>query len=350
VVGWIKKQLNQATATHNYFKKIPKFSILLFIMFKISFHIFLQSMLHPSSEQADKIYRLFNYFNVAAAAMLALVSFLVIFICIKFKQKKGDIKEAEFKISDGKLEILMITVPAMLLGWFLYQTVEVMHAVEPPVTAGSRPDVIITGHQWWWEVEYPAARAITANEVHLPVGRSLLMEMRSADVIHDWWVPALGNKMDVIPNVVNYLSLHINRSGEYAGACSEFCGAQHAWMRIKVVAQSEADFDRWLSANAVNADHPIDSLARSGEFLFQTRTCGSCHRVSGTNATGDTGPDLSHLGSREDLLTGLMKNNEKNLSEWISHPQKIKPGAHMPDFIFSKDNVNAIVHYLSQLK
>ena len=303
-------------------------------MFKISLHIFLQSMLNPSSEQADKIYTLFNYFNVAAACMLALVSFLVVFISIKFKQKKGDIAEAEANLGKGKLEILMVAAPAILLGWFLYQTIEVIHVVAPPVAAGRQPDVIITGHQWWWEVEYPAAKVIAANEIHLPVGRSLLLEMRSADVIHDWWVPELGNKIDVIPNEINYLSLHINKSGEYIGACSEFCGAQHAWMRILVVAQNEVDFNQWLSANAVNAAQPKDSIALAGAALFQTKTCGSCHRVQGTEASGGAGPDLSHFGSRNELLTGLMKNNEKNSFAWISRSPRYKAWCAYARFYF----------------
>jgi cytochrome c oxidase subunit II len=319
-------------------------------MFKISSHIFLHSMLNPSSGQAEKIYTLFNYFNIAAAGVLALVSFLVIFICIRFKQKKGDTTEAKHVPDNSKLEALMIVIPTLLLGWFLYQTVKVIHSVEPSATVNRKPDVIITGHQWWWEVEYPAANVTTANEVHLPVGKSLLMEMRSADVIHDWWVPELGNKIDLIPNVINYLSLDINKNGEYTGACSEFCGAQHAWMRIHVVAQNEPDFYNWLSANAANSIQVKDSVSISGAALFQTKTCGSCHRIQGTEASGNTGPDLTHLGSREQLLAGMMKNNKKNLFEWINHPQQIKPGAHMPNFIFSRDSVNAIVLYLSQLK
>jgi cytochrome c oxidase subunit II len=210
--------------------------------------------------------------------------------------------------------------------------------------------VVITGHQWWWQVEYPGTEVVTANEVHLPVGRPLLMEMRSADVIHDWWVPELGNKTDLIPGSSNYLWVEIRKRGDYAGACSEFCGAQHAWMRIKVVAESQADFSRWLAANAKTAVGPVDSLAREGALLFQTKTCANCHRVSGTPAVAGVGPDLSHLGSRSELLTGLLPMSEAGLMDWIEHPQRIKPGARMPDFIFSPDSVRAIAHYLEHLK
>ena len=312
--------------------------------------ILLQSVENPASYQAEKINKLFNYFNVAAACMLLLVCFLVIFICIKFKAKKDDQSEPKQITGNKKTEALMIGIPALLLISFFYQSATTMHAVASPVPAGKEPDVIITGHQWWWEVDYPKANAVTANEVHLPVGKHLLMEMRSADVIHDWWVPELGNKMDLVPKINNYLWLDINKPGNYIGACSEFCGAQHAWMRIKVITENENDFQNWLAQNSKDAVVPTDSAAIKGAVIFQTQTCASCHRIQGTTATSNVGPDLTHLASRTELLTGLMKNSEENLYKWISHPQQVKPGAHMPDFQYSKDTVNAIVGYLSELK
>lgn len=310
----------------------------------------LQSVENPASVEANRIHTLFNYFNIAAGGMLLLVIFLVVYISIKFRQKKDDTDEPKQTSGNKKLEALMIGGPTLLLIFFFWQSVSVMNAVSPPVDKNRQPDVVITGHQWWWEVNYPAAHVVAANEVHLPVGKRLLMQMRSADVIHDWWVPELGNKMDLIPNQSNYLWLDINKPGKYIGACSEFCGAQHAWMRITVIAQTENDFNKWLSANAKAAVAPTDSLAIRGAALFQSRTCAGCHRIQGTAATGDVGPDLTHLAERHTLLTGLMENNAANLFKWINHPQKIKPGAHMPDFNLSKDSINAIVHYLNQLK
>lgn len=320
-------------------------SILYFLNF-----ILLQSIENPASQQADRINKLFNYFNVAAGGMLLLVTFLVVYICIKFKQKKGDNDDPVQTTGNKKLEALMIGGPTLLLAWFFYQTVSTINAVASPVPSGRQPDVIITGHQWWWEVDYPAANVVTANEVHLPVGKHLLMEMRSADVIHDWWVPELGNKMDLVPQITNYLWLDINKPGNYTGACSEFCGAQHAWMRIHVIAQNENDFNKWLAANAKDAVQPTDSVAIRGFELFQSKSCAGCHRIQGTAATSNVGPDLTHLASRNEILTGLMKNNEANLFKWVNHPQEIKPGAHMPDFNFNKDSVNAIVQYLEKLK
>ena len=310
----------------------------------------LQSVNNPASREAEKIHNLFNYFNIAAGGMLLLVTFLVVYICIKFRQKKDDTDEPKQTSGNKLLEGAMIGGPTLLLVFFFYQTVTIMNSVSPSVPKDRQPDVVITGHQWWWEVDYPRAHVVTANEVHLPVGKKILMQMRSADVIHDWWVPELGNKMDMIPGQSNYLWLNINKPGIYLGACSEFCGAQHAWMRINVIAQNENDFNKWLTANAKAAAVPIDSVSIKGAELFQSKTCASCHRIQGTPATADVGPDLTHLASRHTLLTGLMKNNEANLFKWINHPQKIKPGAHMPDFNFNKDSINAIVHFLNQLK
>ncbi len=311
---------------------------------------FLQSITNPASQQAEKINNLFNTFNIAAAGMLLLVIFLVTYISIKYREKKDDTSEPPQTHGNKKLEALMIGVPMLLLAYFFYETIHVEKAIAPPVNTSQQPDVIITGHQWWWEVEYPASGVITANEVHLPVGKHLLMEMRSADVIHDWWVPELGNKMDLIPNINNYLWLDINKPGKYIGACSEFCGAQHAWMRINVIAQTQHDFDNWLTANASNAVATQDTIAMAGARLFQEKTCSNCHRIQGTAAAAIVGPDLTHIGSRNEILTGLMKNNEANLYKWINHPQEIKPGAHMPDFILDKDSVQAIAYYLTQLK
>jgi cytochrome c oxidase subunit II len=318
-------------------------------LYVLKFYL-LQAITKPSSQQAERISRVFNSFNIAAAGMLLLVTFLVIYICIKYRQTKEDTSEPPQTKGNNILEAFMIGVPALLLAYFFYQTIVIEKAIAPDVDNSSQPDVIITGHQWWWEVEYPASKVITANEVHLPVGKHLLMEMRSADVIHDWWVPELGNKMDLIPGINNYLWLDINKPGEYIGACSEFCGAQHAWMRINVVAQTQNDFNSWLASNASNAVMPKDAIAMRGEKLFQEKTCSNCHRIQGTGAIATVGPDLSHVGSRQELLTGLLNNSEENLYKWINHPQAIKAGAHMPDFILAKDSLTAIAHYLSELK
>lgn len=224
-----------------------------------------------------------------------------------------------------------------------------MHTVLPSAD-GKKPDVVVTGHQYWWEASYPSANVTTANEIHLPAGRPVLLKLLSADVIHDWWIPEFGNKMDLVSGKENYLWLNIKKPGNYEGACSEFCGSQHAGMRLKVIAETEDDYQKWLTHEATASNIVSTTDEQHGEQLFTDKTCGSCHAISGTSAMGRAGPDLTHLASRKTLLTGLIPNNKENLGKWILQPQKIKPGARMPEFRMDKQDADAIVAYLSSLK
>ena len=307
-----------------------------------------QTIFDSASPQAEKIKGLTNGFIWASSAVMLLVVVLSVYIPVKFRAKTGT---AEPKQTGGnrKLEMLMIGIPMLLVIGFFFWSLSVMSAVLP-ARDNRKPDVIITGHQWWWQADYPAAKVTAANEIHLPVGRQLLLQLNAADVIHDWWVPALGGKMDMIPGVNNYLWVTINKPGIYEGACSEFCGQQHAWMRIRVVAQQPVDYERWLAANAPAGKAPTDSMAKAGQALFVNASCSSCHSINGSSAKGLQGPDLTHFGSRTTMLTGLMANNPENLYRWLSDPQKVKPGANMPRFIFGRDSLRALTAYLSHLK
>ncbi len=315
-------------------------------------HLFLNisgsSIFDTASPQAASIRQLTIEFIIAASAILLLVSVLTLYISIKYRSKR---QESEPKQITGNrtLEIWMVGIPLALVVVFFFRSMATMNAVLPD-PAGRRPDIIITGHQWFWEAVYPGTAINTANEVHLPVGKKLLLQLNAADVIHDWWVPALGGKMDMIPGRNNYLWLTIDRPGIYEGACSEFCGQQHAWMRIRVVAQSAPDYALWLTRQAAAAHMPQDTLAKAGAILFLGSTCSSCHRVRGTTAAGIAGPDLTHFGSRTTMLTGMLVNDAAHLNQWLTDPQQVKPGAHMPRFIFAKDSINSLTAYLEQLK
>ncbi len=306
-----------------------------------------QSVLHSASTQSKEINKLFGSFTIAAVLLLLFVASLIIYICIRFRDKPGNPLPEQIG-RNNRIELLMFLFPVITIAILLFATIRTINRVMQP--AKGQPDVIITGHQWWWEVYYPATGVTGANEIHLQVNKNLLIEFHSADVVHDWWVPEFGNKMDVIPGMNNHIWLNISAPGNYIGACSEFCGAEHAWMRIKVFAEVESDYNAWLDANKRTANLPSDDLAMRGMLMFQSRSCGSCHRISGTISTAAVGPDLSHLFSRTTMLSGMMTMNEENLHSWISNPQAVKPDAKMPDFIFSRDSVDAIVHYLTQLK
>jgi cytochrome c oxidase subunit II len=313
----------------------------------ISNAFFLQSVLHSASTQSKEINKLFGTFTIAAVLLLLFVSCFIIYICIRFRDRPGNPLPMQIG-RNNRIELLMFLFPTLMIGLFLTLTIRTIHKVMQP--AQGRPDVIVTGHQWWWEVYYPATDVTAANEIHLPVNKNLLIEFHSADVVHDWWVPEFGNKMDVIPGRNNHVWLNITNPGNYIGACSEFCGAEHAWMRIKVFAEDETAYNTWLEANKRTANIPSDDVAMKGMLLFQSASCGSCHRISGTLAKADIGPDLSHIFSRTTMLSGMMAMTEENLHAWISDPQMVKPDSKMPNFIFSKDSVDAVVHYLTQLK
>lgn len=306
------------------------------------------SIFNTASPEAKKIEWIGNAFLIAASAMMLLVIVLTVRFTLKYRAKKNDTEPPQIK-SNRKMELLMVGVPLLLVIFFFFWSLRTMSAVIPGHT-NERPDVIITGHQWWWQADYPANHFSTANEIHLPVGKRILLQLDAADVIHDWWVPALGAKMDMIPGGDNYLWVHITKPGIYSGTCSEFCGQQHAWMRIRVVAQEPADYQRWLAEQATNAALPTDSLSRVGQALFERASCSNCHSIRGTGANGDVGPDLTHFASRQTMLSGMEDNTPVNVYQWLLDPQKIKTGARMPRFIFNRDSLTALTAFLSQLK
>jgi cytochrome c oxidase subunit 2 len=269
------------------------------------------------------------------------------FVLYKFRHKEGE--QFEPKTLSKKWEIPMLGVPLALVVVFFLMTLKTMYDVHPSAE-GKNPDVVITGHQFWWEANYPAEKVTAANEIHLPAGRTILLKLLTADVIHDWWVPSFGNKMDLVSGKENYLWLNIKEPGVYHGTCSEFCGAQHANMHIIVIAQNQQDYAQWLQQNTSKSAAINNALVLTGAQIFQQKTCGNCHNVSGTPANGGSGPDLTHLASRQTLLTGVLKNNQENLKRWIQNPQEIKPGAKMPKFVLDKQSLEALTTYLTSLK
>lgn len=310
---------------------------------KISPDIPLQSVLRSSSHQAEEINRITNYFFIAAGFILLVVTALTVYVLYKFNAKRP---QTASKPMSKKWEIAMIGVPSLLVAVFLFLNIKTINSVEPDHN-GQIPEAIITAHQWWWEASYPSSNVIAANEIHLPAGKKILLKLLAADVIHDWWVPQFGNKMDMVPAQENYLWLTIKEPGEYYGVCSEFCGVQHAHMRLKIIAQNEEDYNNWLMQHQQPA---MNTPSISGAQLFMQKTCGNCHRINGTQAKGTVGPDLTHLGSRQTLLAGLLENNLENLEYWIKDPQQLKPGAYMPDFHLDDTTVKSIAAYLNSLK
>jgi cytochrome c oxidase subunit II len=230
-------------------------------------------------------------------------------------------------------------------------------AVGRAVTTTPGHDAIqvrVTGHQWWWEVQYRDSLAqhwvTTANEIHIPVGRPVVVELLSTDVIHSFWPPNLSAKRDLIPGRENSLWLEADRPGEFRGACAEYCGIQHAKMAFLVVAESPALFAQWLEQQRDTAATPTDSLSRRGRDVFLGSSCPMCHTIAGTDAGSRAGPDLTHLAGRRTIAAGTLPNTRGNLAGWVVNPQAIKPGAKMPPNGLSPNDLQALLAYLETLR
>ena len=240
---------------------------------------------------------------------------------------------------------------AVLVGLIVWSTVTMATISRPSQTAAFT--IAITAHRWWWEATYRSGDTdqnfSTANEIHIPVGAPVRFTLASADLIHSFWVPALGGKTDVIPGQTNVTWLKADHAGSYRGQCSEYCGAQHAHMAFTIVADPPAAFESWRAAQAKPAAIAQDKGALDGEAVFQQR-CSKCHAIRGSRADGDHGPDLTHVMSRARLAAGAIPNNAGWLSAWIADPQHIKPGSLMPKLPLSGRELADVRDYLLTLK
>jgi cytochrome c oxidase subunit 2 len=301
----------------------------------------------PNSPLALATSNLFIFILAIAGVIFALVAFLLIFSIIRYRWR-GENQEPKQISGNTKLEIVWTVIPILTLGVVFAYMLQVMGITLPKNT--NNPDLIIIGHQWWWEIHYPGYGVVTANEIHLPINQKMLVELKSADVIHDLWLPELGTKMDMVPGMTNHMYLQADKTGTFNGTCAEYCGAQHAWMRIRAIVQSPEDFDAWIKAQQATAAAPTSGQAIQGAKLFQDMACKSCHTISGTSAQADIGPDLSHLASRETIAAGVLDNTPQNLADWLRDPQAIKPGNHMPNFGLTDPQIEEMVTYLETLK
>lgn len=210
----------------------------------------------------------------------------------------------------------------------------------------------VTAYDWWWKIDYedddPSRRFITANEIHIPVGTPVLVKLKSADVIHAFWVPLLAGKMQTIPGLINQKWIEADVAGVYRGDCTQYCGVQHAHMGMEIVAQSPDEFRAWREAQLKPAAAASVVGANAGKKLFLDR-CAGCHTVRGTEAVGAHAPDLTHLLSRRLIAGGSLPNTPENLVQWILHTQQVKPGARMPSFILSPPEISALLAFLATL-
>lgn len=245
---------------------------------------------------------------------------------------------------------LPVVVLSALLTLSLWITRESAGQRGPPAAAR----VEVTGEQWWWRVAYvgaDATRIESANEIRMPAGREMEFRLLSADVIHSFWVPNLGGKVDMVPGHTNTLRLLADAPGSFRGQCAEYCGGPHALMALRVVAMPAEDFDAWLAAQSRPAAEPEDEAGGRGRALFLAAGCGGCHTVRGTAATGTAGPDLTHFGSRGAIAAETLPLTKAHVAQFVTHAGASKPGIHMPPFlIFSQAEIDALAGYLVGLR
>ena len=254
-------------------------------------------------------------------------------------------------LAQGMVLVFGIAVPLVaLVALFGVSDVYLVGETGPPNPRTTKMTINVIGHQWWWEVRYDCTRAITANEIHIPVNTRVDVVATSADVIHSFWVPALNRKIDMVPGMRNRVLLEASRPGDYRGQCSQFCGLQHANMSLEVFAQRPAAFRAWLAHQEQPAATPTSGQAAAGHRLFMNAQCESCHTIAGTPAQGTIGPNLTHVGSRTRLASDEIPNTPRWMAAWIHNPQKIKPGNRMPDLGLSSPQIADLVAYLQGLK
>jgi cytochrome c oxidase subunit 2 len=285
-------------------------------------------------------------FTLATVVYVVVAAFIVIAI-VRGRRKKAEAKEPK---DDTFIWLGGIVAPVIILAVLAVVTVNTTETLRTANSGELR--IAVVGKRWWWDVTYPDAGGVrTANEIHVPVGRQVDLELTSDNVIHSFWVPQLAGKLDTIPGQTNHLRLTATEPGTYRGECAEFCGIQHAHMSFQIVADQPADFERWLARRTTGAGlTPTSDQAARGELVFNREACAGCHAVRGTPATAQIGPDLSDFGSRQWIGSLTVPNTPANLTHWILDPQSIKPGNLMPPTALSAEDVAAVTAYLEGLK
>jgi cytochrome c oxidase subunit II len=311
------------------------------------------SALNPSSPQTRLIDRLWDAMYLVSAAVFVLV--VLALLLGAFRRRGGETPETdpgrERSLTTAVSVATALTV-LILFGFLVYDV-----AVGRQLTRGFGKEALqvrVVGHQWWWELQYRDSVAhnwfTTANELHIPVGRPVVLELLSTDVIHSFWPPTISQKRDLIPGKDNSLWLQADTPGVYRGQCAEYCGQQHAKMGFLVIAQRPDSFAGWLARQRDTALTPTTELARRGQEVFLASSCVMCHAIAGTPAGSRVGPDLTHLASRRTIAAGTLPNSRGNLAGWIIDPQKIKPGTRMPPNQLKPADLQALLAYLETLK
>ena len=316
------------------------------------------SIFSPVSTPAYTIQELAVMVLIMSAGVFLLVAGGLTYSVIRFRARRGDERGEPAQIyGSGPVEAAWTVVPFIIVLVLSLATARTIFNIQAAPKPANALDVTVIGRQWWWEVRYPKLGIVTANEIHLPVSdstsdstgrRRTFLRLESADVVHSFWVPRLGGKMDLLPGDVNDMWVEPFRPGVYLGQCAEYCGTQHAGMLLRVVVETPEEFERWVKAQQQPAAE--DPSVAAGRRVFMTTACVSCHAVRGTMANGLYGPDLTHLMSRATLGAGVAPNTKEKLRAWIRNPGELKPGVLMPPMQLTDQELDQLVAYMTTLR
>ena len=307
-----------------------------------------QNALAPESHQARDIASLFWWMMIGAWIGLGIVVALLLLAWKRGHRRSQGGVEAGERLGWIVVVGAGIVVPIVLLATlFVISDLFVIKTTQAPAATATRRTVLVIGHRWWWEVRYPGTSAVTANEIHIPVRTPVRLEVRTDDVIHSFWVPQLNRKIDTLPGQTNAIELYADVVGRYRGQCAEFCGLQHAHMGLYVFADPPRKFAAWLAKQSQRAA----AAGSAGRDEFLHGACASCHTIRGTSASGDAGPDLTHVASRTTIGALTLPNDRDDLRAWIHDSQHFKPGNEMPSFPgLSSSQLDDLTAYLESLK
>jgi cytochrome c oxidase subunit 2 len=312
------------------------------------------NILDPQGPIAFAESNLFWFILAVSTFVFVAVMSVLLYSIIKFRSRP-DAPEPRQIHGNTQLEIGWTIVPSLFLLGVLIMTITTMFNIQQPASANTIT-VNAIGHQWWWEFQYPNDNVVTADEMWIPTGTVVHINLISDNVIHSFWVPQLGGKTDVIPGHDNAMWLKADTNGWYRGECAEFCGTQHAHMDFLVHAVSAADYQTWITQQQAPAAQPTDALAQQGARYFVSSPCIGCHMINGvTNSSGARliGPNLTHFGGRQWIAGGVVNNTPQNLAAWIRDAQAVKPGVDMPTFSeqsLPPAELDALVAYLESLQ
>ncbi len=305
-----------------------------------------QTSLVPRSDLTRAIMGLYGLITWATIVIGTVVLTLIAWILLRFRAKPGAPMPKQVR-GHSLLEIAWTIAPALVLLIIAVPTIQVVFRTQAPASAQAL-EVDVIAKQWWWEFRYPQLGVVTANEIHLPVGRPIALKLVGWDVIHSFWVPQVTAKRDVIPGRLNWITFTADTPGTYWGQCAEYCGTSHANMMLRMMVDPPEVFDAWVKAQLAPPPEST-GLAAEGKALYAARACVGCHTIQGVSA-GVVGPDLTHFGSRTTFAGALHPVHPDLLAAWLVNPQAVKPGAKMPALGLSAEQARAIAAYLDSLK